>query len=406
MDDTPDLTEACQEHPGLDAAEAPLPMLWHMAERAIDRALFTAFAKAASPNTLRAFRGDVLAFDDWCRSRGIPVMPATPQTVADFLTQRAEAGNAPASLVRYKASIAKLHKLCRAPDPCQDELVKLTLAAHRRNVGTAQKQARPLRFRGNVKDPLSDTPRGINIRAALAACGDAPPELRDKALLSVAYDTGLRASELVAVAVEDLLEALDPEARLLRIPRSKGDQEGEGSTAYLSPRSVAALQAWLERAQISEGPVFRRVIVRRYAARPGTNVRNTAPLRWNGKGDRRWDGPLFVTKAAKAARAEYDIGTKALHPQSVTPIFRRLLTRAFDAGAFGDLDRQSFQAQLAEISAHSTRVGINQDYFASGENLAGIMDALRWKSPRMPLHYNRNLAAEYGAAGRLLGKMS
>lgn len=385
-----------------EGPDEALPMLWHRAERAIDRALFAAFAKAASPNTLRAFRGDVLAFDDWCRARGVAVLPATPQTVAGFLSERGRAGGAPASLARYKASIAKLHKLCRAPDPCQDELVKLTIAAHRKDVGSAQKQARPLRFRGSVKDPLSDTPRGINIRAALGTCGDTPPELRDKALLSIAYDTGLRASELVAVNVDDVLEALDPAARLLRIRRSKGDQEGEGATAYLSPRSVAALQAWLERAEIGEGPVFRRVIVRRYAARAPAKARNSAPLRWNGQ----WDGPLFVTKAAKAARVEFDIGTKALHPHSVTPIFRRMLARAFECGAFGDLDRATFETQLAEISAHSTRVGINQDYFASGENLAGIMDALRWKSPRMPLHYNRNLAAEYGAAGRLLGKMS
>ncbi len=58
-----------------------------------------------------------------------------------------------------------------------------------------------------------------------------------------------------------------------------------------------------------------------------------------------------------------------------------------------------------QISAHSSRVGVNQDYFAGGENLAGTMDALRWKSPRMPLLYNRNLAAEQGTAGRLLGKL-
>ena len=382
--------------------DAALPMLWHMAERAIDQSLFEAFANAASPNTLRAFRSDVLSFDDWCRSRGVSVLPATPHAVAEFLSERGKAGRAPASLARYKASIAKLHKLCRMSDPCQDELVKLTLAAHRRELGAAQKQARPLRFRGSVKDPLCDTPRGINIRAALEVCGDTLPELRDKALLSVAYDTGLRASELVAVAVEDILEAVDPDARLLRILRSKGDQEGEGATAYLSPRSVAALQAWLERAAVTEGPVFRRVIVRRYAARAAAKVRNTAPLRWNGQ----WNGPLFVTKSAKAARVEYDTGTKALHPNSVTPIIRRMLARSYEVGAFGDLDRATFASQLAEISAHSTRVGITQDYFASGENLGGIMDALRWKSPRMPLHYNRNLAAEYGAAGRLLGKLT
>lgn len=66
---------------------------------------------------------------------------------------------------------SKLHRLCRLPDPCRDELVKLNLAAHRRTAGSAQKQARPLRFKGAVKDPLAEAPRGINVRAALAACG-------------------------------------------------------------------------------------------------------------------------------------------------------------------------------------------------------------------------------------------
>ena len=60
---------------------------------------------------------------------------------------------------------------------------------------------------------------------------------------------------------------------------------------------------------------------------------------------------------------------------------------------------------LQILSAHSTRVGLNQDLFTSGEDLAGIMDALRWKSPRMPLAYNRNLSAEQGAAGRLMAKL-
>jgi hypothetical protein len=83
-----------------------------------------------------------------------------------------------------------------------------------------------------------DTPGGVNVRAMLESCGDDLPCLRDRALLSTAYDTGLRASELVAIQVEHILEATDPEARLLSIPRSKVDQEGEGANAFLSPRSA------------------------------------------------------------------------------------------------------------------------------------------------------------------------
>jgi integrase len=367
----------------------------------VDRELLRAYAAAAAPNTLRAFRADVSAFDTWCRVRGLKSLPASPQTLAAFLQHRAGQGAAPASLTRYRASIAKLHRLCRMPDPGQDELVKLTMAAHRRDVGAAQAQARPLRFRGSVKDPLSDSPRGINVRAALETCETNPTGLRDKALLSVAYDTGLRASELVAIQFGDIRPAIDPDARLLHIARSKGDQDGEGATAYLSPRSVTALEAWLAAADIKSGPIFRRVIVRRYKARAARGRINANARGWNA----RWDKTWFTGRAAQDARIEYDIGTAPLHPGSITPIFRGILRRAFEAGAFGDLSAAAFEAQLKQISAHSTRVGVNQDYFASGENLAGIMDALRWKSPRMPLLYNRNLAAEQGAAGRLLGKL-
>ena len=94
-----------------------------------------------------------------------------------------------------------------------------------------------------------------------------------------------------------------------------------------------------------------------------------------------------------------------LHPGSIGPIWRAIITRAFTSGALPDLTADDLARLLKGVSAHSTRVGLNQDLFASGEDLAGIMDALRWKSPRMPLAYNRNLAAEAGAAGRLMAKL-
>ena len=131
--------------------------------------------------------------------------------------------------------------------------MKLRLRAIRREKGTAQAQARPLRFKGPVRDVERDSPRGLNVRALLEACGDDLPGLRDLALLSVACDTGLRASELVAIRIDDTLEALDPEARLFAIARSKGDQGGEGATAYLSPRSVRAVAAWRGTAGIDGG---------------------------------------------------------------------------------------------------------------------------------------------------------
>lgn len=51
-----------------------------------------------------------------------------------------------------------------------------------------------------------------------------------------------------------------------------------------------------------------------------------------------------------------------------------------------------------------TRVGLAQDMFSAGEDIAGIMDALRWKSPRVPLVYNGNLAAVAGQFPALVHK--
>jgi len=367
----------------------------------INAELISAYQAASSPHSIRALKSDLEAFDLWCRRMKRIALPATPEIVADYLDARAGQGSKPASLGRYKASIAKIHQLLDLKDPTQAELVKLRLRAIRREKGTAQAQARPLRFKGPVKDVERDKPRGINVRALLEACMDDLPGLRDRALLSVAYDSGLRASELVAIAMEHVLEALDPEARLLSIPRSKGDKEGEGATAFLSPRSVRAIAAWTDAAGITSGPLFRRVQVRRYKARPAVKGRRIDSISSREK----WDLRKTLSKPAVPARIEYDIGAVALHPGSIGPIWRTIIQRAYDRGALGDLAADDLARMLKGISAHSTRVGLNQDLFASGEDLAGIMDALRWKSPRMPLTYNRNLAAEAGAVGRLVGRM-
>jgi site-specific recombinase XerD len=391
----------------VDLPEAVTALVWQL-ETAhlggglkIDHEMLSAFASAAAPNSLRALKQDGEAFDLWSRRKNYRSYPATPQQVAQWLRERAQEGAAPASLGRYKSSIGKLHRLLNLEDPTKHELVRLAIASHRRKVGSQQKQARPLRFRGSVKDPLADAPRGIHVRAILDNCDDTPTGLRNRALLSVAYDTGLRASELVAVNVADIVEALDPDARLLSIGRSKGDQDGEGATAYLSPRSVRAVYAWLHAANITSGPVFRRIIVRRYAARPKRRAINPRDL----SGRAIWDSRKFVTRDAVAGRIEFHVGEAALHPGSLTPIYRAMIKDALKAGAFGDIDHDQAMGLISGFSAHSTRVGLNQDLFAVGETLAGIMDALRWKTPKMPLTYNRNLAAEVGAAGRLLSRL-
>src|SRR6185437_8241957 len=87
--------------------------------------------------------------------------------------------------------------------------------------------------------------------------------LRDRALLLVGFAGAFRRSELVSLDCSDL--AFTSEGLLIKLRRSKTDQEGQGRQIALpfgsnaSTCPVAAMRAWLEAAAIAEGPVFRSI---------------------------------------------------------------------------------------------------------------------------------------------------
>jgi integrase len=87
--------------------------------------------------------------------------------------------------------------------------------------------------------------------------------VRDRALLLAGFAGGFRRSELAALRVEDL--ETTPDGLIVRLGRSKTDQEGQGRPVALpygsDPRTcpVRALRAWLQQAGITAGPLFRAV---------------------------------------------------------------------------------------------------------------------------------------------------
>jgi hypothetical protein len=70
-----------------------------------------------------------------------------------------------------------------------------------------------------------------------------------------------RRAEFVALDLEDFTLWPDGTGRVL-IRRSKTDQAGEGNRAYLARETVCLLLIWLERAKITAGAVFRRLVGR------------------------------------------------------------------------------------------------------------------------------------------------
>src|SRR3546814_17951011 len=90
-----------------------------------------------------------------------------------------------------------------------------------------------------------------------ATVGDSLWDLRAKALLLTARDTLARRSEVARVEVADLdLRRSAGEGRMV-LRLTKGSANGR--SAWLSPATCRALGAWLRRAGISQGPVFRGI---------------------------------------------------------------------------------------------------------------------------------------------------
>ena len=251
--------------------------------------------------------------------------------MAAFVDEMARA-RAPATVRRYVSSIAAAHRAVGRGRTVKSAAVRLALQRMHRAKGRRQAQALGLTW------PLR--------QRLVEACGTALIDLRDRALVAVAYDGMLRRSELTALQVSDVVEEMGGDATLL-VRRSKTDQEGAGDVVYLAPDTVAMAREWLARAGISGGRLFRSL-------------------------------PLGRPPGAK------------LDASQVPRILKRMARRA------GLPDNV-----VAGLSGHSARVGAAQDMIASGIELPAILQAGRWRTTAMVNRYGDRLLARRSGAAQL-----
>jgi integrase len=217
---------------------------------------------AKSAMTQRCYRSDWLAFTAWCRKAPLTPLPATPETVAQYLSQCALDGLSASTIGRKVAAISYAHRLKRLESPCRDERVRTVVAGIRRSVGTA-----PRRKQAITAERLT---------LMLAGLPDTLAGKRDRALLCLGFAGAFRRSELCALEVADLTET--PDGLRILIRRSKTDQEGQGQEIAIPRgfrlRPVEAVQGWLAAAVITEGAIFRRITTRRLDGRgkPATEL--------------------------------------------------------------------------------------------------------------------------------------
>jgi len=199
---------------------------------------------AYAPNTLRAYKADMLEFIAYCEKNGVCALPAKPETVAEFLKQTVHQGIKSSTIRRKVSSISATHRLSSLEDPTKHSEVRISQRKIYRQLGTRFDQAYPI--------------TSALLNRLLAVCEDDLHGLRDRALLMVAYDSMRRRSELISLRVEDIEWIPNTGASIL-LRKSKTDQQGYGKWIHLTSETTQALHEWIAAAEINEGFIFRGV---------------------------------------------------------------------------------------------------------------------------------------------------
>ena len=217
-------------------------------------------ANRHADNTRKAYESDFAHFADWCHATAsrtgtqVESLPADPSTVWLYLSALVEADNAAgykvATLERRLSAIRWVHETEGHPSPTTHTRVRELMAGIRRTYGAPPDQVDPL-----STDQLAKIVSTLDL--------DTKAGLRDRALLLFGFAGAFRRSELAALQREQLTRT--SQGYRVTLIRTKDDQEAQGrpvgipafSASPLCP--VAAIDAWLTAAEISTGPVFRRV---------------------------------------------------------------------------------------------------------------------------------------------------
>jgi len=260
-------------------------------------------------------------------------LPATPDSVARYLADHATqlANN---TLRQRLAALAHWHREHGFVDPTRAPLVRKVLKGIQTLYPSVEKQAEPLQLTrlAQVDDWLD---------AAIGAAqdrGDRAGELRhrrDRSLILLGFWRGFRGDELIRMQVEHL-RVVPGEGMTCFLPRSKGDRQALGTTYKVPALSrlcpVTATWDWVGAAGLTQGSVFR--------------------------GIDRWGR----------------ISEMPLHPNSLIPLLRRLLTAA------GLPDAE-------EYSSHSLRRGFAGWANANGWDVKALMEYVGWRDVHSAMRY-------------------
>jgi integrase/recombinase XerD len=198
----------------------------HLTELTLDFLAYLELERGLSRNTLEAYRSDLQQFGEFLSRHGLDPLAVGPNDLAAFISEMADGREgkppvAPATLQRKIACLRSFYRHLRREQVLESDPTS---------------ELRPPRSRARLPKVLS---RDEVAELLAQPRGNAPPALRDRALLETMYACGLRASEATALELEEL----DLEAGILRA-RGKGSKE---RIVPIGSKAIETLTAYLEK---------------------------------------------------------------------------------------------------------------------------------------------------------------
>jgi integrase len=261
-------------------------------------------------------------------------LPVSIDTIRSYLTKLADT-HSRSSVNLAIAAIAEFHAISGV-ELNLDELWRARRGILRNKGVKPQRQAPAL--------------KPADIAKMIAACGPDLRGIRDRAILTLGFSSGLRRGEISALQFDDV--KFDAACMRIHIRRSKTDQAGAGVTLTVerTPNSEfcapAAVEEWIAESKVDSGPLFR-----------GVN---------------RWQ----------------HLNHSKLTGESISDLVRN---RAIDAGL-----------KLDNYSAHSLRAGLATSALELGVALHAVKKRLRHTNVSTTLGYDRRGSDEDAKDFRVL----
>ena len=204
------------------------------------RRIAAAVGASRAENTVKSYTRAFRAFAAWCAQRGVPDLPARPEAIAAYLTERAAA--LAATVRAARAAISDAHKRAGLEDSASHEGVKRVVAGLAREDTPLPAPGEAPHGRGPGRHPGHGEAAAEVFRTHGAGRHRPAAGLVDIALAATMRDCLLRVSEAARLRWGDVEVQQDGSGRIF-VRRSKSDQEGAGSSLYLGETAVKDLLA-------------------------------------------------------------------------------------------------------------------------------------------------------------------